>query len=318
MLRIGTRGSKLALWQAEYIRSRLLRECGMKSELVIIKTAGDQFASAAIPDVGGKGIFIKEIEDALLERRVDLAVHSMKDVPTETPRGLSFPAIIKREDPRDCLVSRSGEVLAELPAGARVGTSSLRRQAQLRYIRGDLQIVNLRGNVDTRLRKLDAGEMDAIILARAGLERLGLSGRITETLAPEVMLSAVGQGALALEARENGARENAPGADDARTLEALVRFDDAETRAAVTAERALLAELEGGCQVPLGAWARIEDGMLRMNARVLAADGSECIERHSSGSPADAEKIGRRLARELLDAGADRLLRLAGRSVGGH
>jgi hydroxymethylbilane synthase len=312
-LRIGTRGSKLALWQAEYIRSRLLRECEMKSELVIIKTAGDQFASAAIPDVGGKGIFIKEIEDALLAGRVDLAVHSMKDVPTETPRGLSFPAIIKREDPRDCLVSRSGAVLAELPAGARVGTSSLRRQAQLRYIRGDLQIVNLRGNVDTRLRKLDAGEVDAIILARAGLDRLGLSGRITETLAPEVMLSAVGQGALALEVRENRARE-----DDARTLEALARLDDAETRAAVTTERALLAELEGGCQVPLGAWARIEDGTLRMDARVLAADGSECIERHASGSPADAEKIGRKLARELLDAGADRLLRLAGRSVGGQ
>ena len=308
MLCIGTRGSKLALWQAEYIRSHLLRECGMKSELVIIKTAGDQFASAAIPDVGGKGIFIKEIEDALLERRVDLAVHSMKDVPTETPRGLSFPAIITREDPRDCLVSRSGAVLAELPAGARIGTSSLRRQAQLRYIRGDLQIVNLRGNVDTRLRKLDAGEVDAIMLARAGLDRLGLSGRITETLAPEVMLSAVGQGALALESRE----------DDVRVLEALARFDDAETRTAVTAERALLAELEGGCQVPLGAWARIEDGTLHMDARVLAADGSECIERHASGSLADAEEIGRKLARELLDAGADRLLRLAGRSVGGH
>ncbi|HEV2306816.1 MAG TPA: hydroxymethylbilane synthase [Candidatus Acidoferrales bacterium] len=308
MLCIGTRGSKLALWQAEYIRSHLLRECGMKSELVIIKTAGDQFASAAIPDVGGKGIFIKEIEDALLERRVDLAVHSMKDVPTETPRGLSFPAIIKREDPRDCLVSRSGAVLAELPAGARIGTSSLRRQAQLRYIRGDLQIVNLRGNVDTRLRKLDAGEVDAIMLARAGLDRLGLSGRITETLAPEVMLSAVGQGALALESRE----------DDVRVLEALARFDDAETRTAVTAERALLAELEGGCQVPLGAWARIEDGTLHMDARVLAADGSECIERHASDSLADAEEIGRKLARELLDAGADRLLRLAGRSVGGH
>ncbi|HLW80947.1 MAG TPA: hydroxymethylbilane synthase [Candidatus Acidoferrales bacterium] len=308
MLRIGTRGSKLALWQAEYIRSRLLRECGVESELVIIKTAGDQFASAAIPDVGGKGIFIREIEDALLERRVDLAVHSMKDVPTETPRGLSFPAIIKREDPRDCLVSRSGAALAELPAGARVGTSSLRRQAQLRYIRGDLQVVDLRGNVDTRLRKLDADEVDAIILARAGLDRLGLSGRVTATLAPEVMLSAVGQGALALEVRE----------DDARVLEALARFDDPETRAAVTAERALLAELEGGCQVPLGAWARIERGMLRMDARVLAADGSECIERDASGSPADAEKIGRKLARELLDAGADRLLRLAGRSVGGH
>lgn len=307
-LRIGTRGSKLALWQAEHVRERLLRECRVESELVIIKTTGDQFASAAIPDVGGKGIFIKEIEDALLAGRVELAVHSMKDVPTETPRGLVFPAITRREDARDVLISRSGKKLLELARGARVGTSSLRRQSQLRYRCGDLQIVELRGNVDTRLRTLDAGELDAIVLAKAGIDRLGLSGRITEVLAPNIMISAVGQGALALECRE----------DDAGARAALAALDHSETRAAVSAERALLEELEGGCQVPLGAWARMEDnGALNMDARVLAADGSECIERRASGPAAAPEKLGRRLARELLDAGADRLLRLAGRSVGG-
>jgi hydroxymethylbilane synthase len=304
-LRIGTRGSKLALWQAEHIRARLAQEGGTDAELVVIKTAGDQFASAAIPDVGGKGIFIKEIEDALLESRVDLAVHSMKDVPTETPRGLCFPAVTEREDPRDCLVSRSGNSLAELPPGSRVGTSSLRRQSQLLAFRRDLQVVNLRGNVDTRLRKLDADEMDAIVLAKAGLDRLALADRITQILPPDVMLSAVGQGALAVEARES----------DARTCEILARFDHADTRAAVTAERALLAELEGGCQVPLGAWARIENSQMLLDARVLSADGAESIHRQASGPPQESEHLGRRLARELLEAGADRLLRIAGRSV---
>ncbi|MFZ0639093.1 MAG: hydroxymethylbilane synthase [Candidatus Acidiferrales bacterium] len=306
-LRIGTRGSKLALWQAEHIRARLLQEAGIESELLVIKTTGDQFASAAIAGVGGKGIFIKEIEDALLEERVDVAVHSMKDVPTATPRGLCFPAIIKREDPRDCLVSRSGKPLDELPAGARVGTSSLRRQAQLLCFRRNFQVVNLRGNVDTRLRKMDAGEIDAIVVAKAGLDRLGLSSRITQILPPAIMLSAVGQGALAIEVREA----------DARTLEILAPFDDTKSRAAVNAERALLTELEGGCQVPLGAWARIEEGRLRLDARVLSADGAESVHRHAEGAMQEGERLGRSLARELLDAGADRLLRLAGRSVGG-
>lgn len=306
-LRMGTRGSRLALWQAEHIRERLLRECAVEAELVIIKTAGDQFASAAVPAVGGKGIFIKEIEDALLDGRVDLAVHSMKDVPTETPRGLSFPAITKREDPRDAFISRSGERLAELPPGARLGTSSLRRQAQLRHHRDDLEMVNLRGNVDTRLRKLDAGEVDGLVLAKAGLDRLGFAGRITEILPPEVMLSAVGQGALAIEARET----------DARAREALSRLDDAQTCAAVNAERALLRELEGGCQVPLGAWARLENGTMQIDARILASDGSQSIERRIGGPPEDGENMGRKLARELLGAGGDKLLRLAGRSFDG-
>lgn len=305
-LRIGTRGSKLALWQAEHIRARLLREKGIESELVVIKTSGDQFASAAIPDVGGKGIFIKEIEDALLDGSIDLAVHSMKDVPTDTPSGLCFPAIPKREDPRDCLVSHSAKPLSELQAGARVGTSSLRRQSQLLSFRRDLKVVNLRGNVDTRLRKVDSGEVDALVLAKAGLDRLGFSDRITQILPPDMMLSAVGQGALAIEAR----------AADARAVEILSSLDDSESRAAVTAERALLAELEGGCQVPLGAWARIEGGRIRMDARVLSADGAESIHRCADGDPREGARLGRHLALELIEAGAGRLLRLAGRSVG--
>ncbi|HEV2616214.1 MAG TPA: hydroxymethylbilane synthase [Candidatus Acidoferrales bacterium] len=308
LLRIGSRGSKLALWQAEHIRQRLVRDCGAKSEIVVIKTSGDNFQIAPIAEIGGKGIFIKEIEDALFDQRVDIAVHSMKDVPTVSPRGLCFPAITKREDPRDCLVSRDSESLADLPFGAHVGTSSLRRQSQLRYFRKDLQVAEMRGNVDTRLRKLETEEFDAIVVAKAGLDRLGLSDRIAEVIAPEIILSAVGQGALAIEARVG----------DEALREMLASFDDGETRAAVTAERALLAELEGGCQVPLGAWGRIENGELRLDARVLAADGSECIARSTSGSAAaNPDEIGRRLARNLLDAGADRLLKLAGRSVGG-
>jgi hydroxymethylbilane synthase len=314
LLRIGSRGSKLALWQAEHIRERLSRECKIDSEVVVIKTSGDKFQAATVTqlsgEVGGKGIFIKEIEDALLDGRVDLAVHSMKDVPTETPRGLCFPAVTKREDPRDCLVSRHGESLAKLPTGARVGTSSLRRQSQLRHIRPDLRVADLRGNVDTRIRKLEEGEFEAILVAKAGLDRLGLSAKITEIIPPDVILPAVGQGALAIESREQ----------DAVLRENLCSFDDEETRAAVTAERALLAELEGGCQVPLGAWARKENGSLQLDACVLSADGAECIRRSAASkcqTRNEAEALGRRLARELLDAGADRLLRLAGRSVSG-
>jgi len=306
-LRIGTRGSKLALWQAEHIRERLERDRGVSTEIVIIKTSGDKFDSAAVAAIGGKGIFIKEIEEALLSGSVDLAVHSMKDVPTETPRGLAFPAITEREDPRDCLVSHRGETLEKLPRNACIGTSSLRRQSQLRHFRADLGVADLRGNVDTRLRKVDEGGFDAIVVAKAGLDRLGFGEKITEVISPEIILPAVGQGALAIETRE----------DFASLIEMLAAFDHPPTRAATTAERALLAELEGGCQVPLGAWARMENGSLQIEARVLAADGSECIERRANGSADDAEEIGRRLARELLDAGADRLLRLAGRSVSG-
>ncbi len=245
-LRIGTRGSALALWQANHIRERLQELHGVGAELVRIRTSGDRFQNASIAQIGResgtKGVFIKELEDALLAGTVDLAVHSMKDVPTETPRGLMFRAVTKREDPRDCLISRDGRALRDLPAGVRIGTSSLRRQAQLRHHRGDLEVLELRGNVDTRMKKVAAGEFDAIILAVAGVRRLGANGKITEILPPEWMLPAVGQGALGIETRQ----------DDDDTSSMVAALDDAETRACVTAERALLRELEGGCRDPLG------------------------------------------------------------------
>jgi hydroxymethylbilane synthase len=255
---------------------------------------------------GTKGIFIKELEEALLAGTADLAVHSMKDVPTENPAGLVFPAITKREDVRDCLISRDGAKLKDLACGARVGTSSLRRQAQLRHHRPDLELLDLRGNVDTRLKKVAAGEFDAIVLATAGMNRLGASDKITQILAPEVMLPAVGQGALGIETR----------ADDHETLRLVAALDDPESHEAVTAERALLRELEGGCQIPLGAWARRENGELRLEACVFSADGKEFVRKDLRGRPEEAEELGVRLGQILIEAGADRILRLAGRSVG--
>ena len=308
-LRIGSRGSALALWQANHIRERLdpaLRDRGARSEIVLIKTSGDRFQHAAVGQIGLKGVFIKELEDALLELRVDLAVHSMKDVPTEIPAGLTFPAITRREEVRDCLVSRNGARLAALPPAARVGTSSLRRQAQLRHHRPDLDLRDLRGNVDTRLRKVAEGQYDAIVVAKAGLDRLGASDKITEVIPPEVMLPAVGQGAMGIETR----------ADDKELLALLAELDDAETRAGVMAERALLAALEGGCQVPLGAWGRIEQGRLVLEACVLSADGTEYLKRSATGSLQNPEAVGRSLGETLLNAGADRILRLAGRTLG--
>jgi hydroxymethylbilane synthase len=309
-LRIATRGSALALWQANHIRERLMQLHGVESELIRIRTSGDRFQGASVAQVseqtGTKGIFIKELEEALLAGSADLAVHSMKDVPTENPTGLIFPAITKREDVRDCLISRDGAKLKDLAAGARVGTSSLRRQAQLRHHRPDLELVELRGNVDTRLRKVAAGEFDAIVLATAGVKRLGASDKITEILSTEIMLPAVGQGALGIETR----------ADDRETVRLFAALDDAESHAAVTAERALLRELEGGCQLPLGAWARRENGELRLEACVFSADGKEFVRNELRGSADDAEKLGMRLGQMLIEAGADRILRLAGRSVG--
>ncbi len=305
-LRIGSRGSLLALWQANAVRDRLARAASVAAEIVIIKTAGDRFQQAPVGQIGLKGVFIKELEDALLEGRVDLAVHSVKDVPTEVPAGLAFPAICEREDVRDALVARAGAQLAELPAGARVGTSSLRRQSQLRHYRPDLELCELRGNVDTRLKKLERGDYDAVVLAKAGLDRLGWSNRITEVISTEVSLPAVGQGALGIEARS----------DDREVLGALASLDHAETRVAVTAERALLAALEGGCQVPLGAWARLEGDELVLEACILSADGADYIRKRAAGSPRNAEALGRELAQAMLADGADRILRLAGRNVG--
>ncbi len=309
-LRIGTRGSKLALWQAEHVRERLLRECGVESELVIIKTAGDQFASAAIPDVGGKGIFIKEIEEALLAGRVDLAVHSMKDVPTEFCDVCRVAVVFEREDPRDCLISREGRTLENLRKGARVGTSSLRRGAQLRKFRPDLEICSIRGNVDTRLRKLDAGEYDAIVLAKAGIERLGLSSRINDVLPPEIMIPAPGQGALGIEFVDA----------DEDLYPFLEKMMHQPTIWSVECERALQDELQGGCSVPLGASAQLEGDSLKIEACVLSPDGSESLRRSATArcrNVMDARSLGKRVASELLNAGADRLLRLAGRTVGG-
>lgn len=306
-LRIGSRGSVLALWQARWVRDWVQAQ-GAEAEIVIIKTSGDRFAGRSISQIGLKGVFIKELEDGLLEGRVDLAVHSMKDVPTQIPAGLAFPAVAEREDVRDCLIARDGLVLASLPQGARVGTSSLRRAAQLRRWRRDLEIRELRGNVDTRLRKLARGEYEAIILAKAGLDRLGWSGKITEVLPAEVSLPAVGQGALGIEAR----------AADAEVVSLLAKLDHPATRAGVTAERALLERLEGGCQVPLGAWGRVEDGELLLEARVLAPDGSEQVNDRIRGAADAAERLGRELAQRMLEAGADRILRLAGRRVGAN
>lgn len=309
-LRIGTRGSALALWQANYIRERLAELHGIEAEIIRIRTAGDHMQTASVAQlnaqVGLKGVFIKELEDALLTGTIDLAVHSMKDVPTEVPAGLAFPAVTRREDPRDCLISRQTRTLQHLPAGARVGTSSLRRQAQIRHARADLRMADLRGNVDTRLKKLASGEFDAIVLAMAGVNRLGLSNQITQVLGTEMMLPAVGQGALGIEAR----------AGDRETSALVASLDDAETRACVTSERALLRELEGGCQVPLGAYACARNGALVLEARVYSPDGSECVGGTDSGAPAMGEEIGTRLARNLIEKGAARILKLAGRAVG--
>ena len=308
-LRIGTRGSTLALWQANHLRQAMEASCGISAEIVVIKTSGDQLATAPPDQIGVKGIFTKELEDALLDGRADLAVHSMKDVPTELSDVCRVAIVFKREDPRDALVSQRDEPLAKLPRGAQIGTSSLRRASQLRLFRADFHIAELRGNVDTRVRKLASGEYDAIVLAKAGIDRLGLSSRITEVLSPHVVVPAVGQGALGVEFLE-------PREGEFRFLDKLV---DKDTMLTVKAERALLAELQGGCRLPLGAWARFESERMVLDACVLSADGAESIRRRGEkkcASASDAESLGRAVAEELLAAGADRLLRLAGRSVG--
>jgi len=290
MLIIGSRGSQLALWQARWVQGRLAA-LGMESRIEIIKTTGDRVTSVPLSSVGGKGLFTKEIEEALLARQVDLAVHSLKDLPTAIPDGLQITAIPEREDPRDAIVGRR---LAELSEGAKVGTSSLRRSAQLRRMRPDLEVESVRGNVDTRLRKLDEGQYAAIVLAAAGLNRLGLSSRIAEALEPEVMCPAVGQGALAIETRVGE-----------HTCQAL---DHAATRAAVTAERAVLSALGGGCLTPIGAHARVNGERLQVIAIVLSTDGAESVRDGAEGLANEAEGIGRELGERLLKQGAARLL----------
>jgi hydroxymethylbilane synthase len=294
VLTIGSRGSQLALWQANWIQAQLAsrgRECRIR----VIRTTGDRISGVPLPQVGAKGMFTKEIEEALLNGSIDLAVHSLKDLPVDLPPGLTLAAIPEREDPRDVLVGRR---LDELAPAAKVGTSSLRREAQLRAARPDLAIEPVRGNVDTRLRKLAAGQFDAIVLAAAGLRRLGLAEHIAEVLDPGVMCPAVGQGALAVETR----------ADGGAAWEVCSALDHAGTRAAITAERAVLAALGGGCQVPVGANATVEDGQLSLRAVVISPDGSTLVRQEDRGSVADAARIGKETGARLLAAGARRIL----------
>lgn len=295
---IGTRGSMLALWQANWVKSELERVHGLTVELNIIKTTGDKITDVPLAQVGGKGLFVKEIEEALLDGRVDLAVHSMKDVPTEFPDGLALRCITKREDPRDALISREGKKLSELAEGAKVGTSSLRRRSQLLTKRPDLKITDLRGNLDTRLRKLEEGVYDAIILAGAGMNRLGWSDKITELIDPELMLPAIGQGALGIETRIS----------DGETNELVSFFDHPNTSDAVKGERALLKKLEGGCQVPIAAYGTVKDMTLKLKGLVAAVDGSRIIESSIEGNSRDAEALGVELAEKLLQMGAKEIL----------
>lgn len=305
-LRIGSRGSILARWQAEFVRKQLFQLTGVEAEIIIIKTSGDKMQQQPLTQIGGKGIFIKELEEALLEESVDLAVHSVKDIPTDTPGRLHFPAVCRRDDVRDCLVSHSGTLLANLKQGARIGTSSLRRQAQLRHYRPDLDFRELRGNVDTRLRKVESGEYDAIVLSKAGLDRLGWGQKITEPISTDISLPAVGQGAIAIQSRVS----------DRDADEILSKLNDDETRTAIIAERALLSALQGGCQVPLGAWARVERGELVMEAVVCSVDGTQYVREKATAPPDQAAQLGEHLARVLADGGARGILEEVQRARG--
>jgi hydroxymethylbilane synthase len=294
-LRIGSRGSQLALWQANHIAG-LLRPQGHAVEIQVIKTTGDKITDAALAKVGTKGMFTKEIEEALKDGRVDLAVHSLKDVPTELAPDFELAAILKREDPRDAFISVNFSKLEDLPQGARVGTSSLRRQCQLKALRPDLEIIPLRGNVDTRLRKLESGEYDAIILAAAGVHRLGLDKHVRLRIPPEVMCPAVGQGALAVEIRRS----------DAQLRAAVAFLEHADSRAAILCERTLLGNLGGGCQVPIGAYAEKRGEQLHLTAMAGRPDGSEVLREQASGT--DPEQLGHQTAQRLLQRGADTIL----------
>ncbi len=295
VLRVGTRGSALARAQTGQVIARLKEQWpGLEVEMVVITTKGDLTLDTPLHQVGGKGLFVKEIEEALLAGEIDLAVHSAKDVPAELPAGLGLVAHPRRADPRDALISREGLALERLPRGARVGSSSLRRVFQLRHLRPDLQVEPLRGNVDTRLRRLEEGRFDAIVLAAAGLGRLGLADRVTEYLDPEVFIPAVGQGALALEAR----------CDDARTRELAAAIDDEETALALAAERAFLAGIEGGCQVPAGAHARLMGDRLVLSGFLASPDGAFFARDRVEGPSGreEAVRLGNALAERLLAA----------------
>jgi hydroxymethylbilane synthase len=299
-IRIGTRSSALALWQAEWVKSELEKKYpGMTVSLTKIKTTGDKILDVPLAKVGGKGLFVKEIEEAMLREEIDIAVHSMKDVPTFFPDGLHLGAITKREDASDTLISQNKVKLNDLPKGANIGTSSLRRQAQIMSLRPDFVIHQLRGNVDTRIRKLKEGQFDAIILAAAGVKRLGLAENVTEYIDPEISLPAIGQGALGIECR----------VDDRELNDLISFFNHAESRTCVTGERALLRRLEGGCQVPIACHGQIKDNKLHLVGLVGSVDGKRIIKDSLSGPQSDAERLGVTLAEKLLKQGADVILR---------
>ncbi|MBE9536261.1 MAG: hydroxymethylbilane synthase [Proteobacteria bacterium] len=299
-LTIATRGSMLALWQANHIKDCIEKEHpGISVELLKIKTTGDIIQDVPLAQVGGKGLFVKEIEEALLDGRADLAVHSLKDVPTELPDGLGLALITERQDARDALISQGNKSLMDLPHGAKIGSSSLRRQCQLLKVRPDLDIISLRGNLDTRLKKVEeTKEFDAIILAAAGLNRLGWEKRISECIEPEIMLPAIAQGALGIETRN----------DDKETNGLIAFLNHPESAATVTAERALLKHLEGGCQVPIAAYGELDEDSLRLRGLVGSIDGKTLITGELNGTTATAEALGIELAEQLLDKGAGEIL----------
>jgi len=295
---IGTRGSKLALWQSNYIKGLVEEITGLPVELKIIKTTGDKILDVPLAKVGGKGLFTKELEVELAAGTVDLCVHSMKDVPTELPEGLYIAATPKRVDPRDALVSGKGYTLDTLPQGARVGTSSLRRVAQVRALRPDVEIVDVRGNLDTRMRKAEDGEVDVVILASAGITRMGWADRISNYIPTEQMVSAVGQGAIGIEIREG----------DDFMVDVMAEVNDAETFCCVTAERVVMMKLEGGCQVPIGAYARLEGDTLVMDGLVGSVEGDRIVREHLEGSADDPVALGDRMVASLLEKGAGQIL----------
>lgn len=298
-LRIGTRGSQLALFQANWVRERLVQaHPHLNVTLIKIKTTGDKIQDAPLAKIGGKGLFVKEIEEALIQKRIDLAVHSIKDVPIELPEGLHLSVITKREDPRDVFISKDGTRLKDLPQGAKIGTSSLRRQAQLLHFRDDFAIIPLRGNLDTRLKKLKTSDLDGIVLALAGVRRLGVEARITEVIPPEISLPAIGQGALGIETRKG----------DEEAEETTRFLDDPESSIAISAERAFLKRLGGGCQVPIAAFGRVEDCTLRIDGMVGMIDGKRLIRHHVEGPVEEAESLGIKLAEILLSKGAKEIL----------
>ena len=299
-IRLGTRASALALWQAEWVKSELEKKYpGMTVTLTKIKTTGDKILDVPLAKVGGKGLFVKEIEEAMLAGEIDIAVHSMKDVPTFFPDGLHLSCITEREDVRDALLSRNKVKFSDLPKGANIGTSSLRRQAQIMSLRPDFVIHQLRGNVGTRLQKLKDGKFDAIILAAAGVKRLGLTEHVTEYLPPELSLPAIGQGALGIECR----------IDDRELNDMISFFNHADSRTCVMGERALLRRLEGGCQVPIACYGQMKSGKLHLVGLVGSVDGKRIIKDSIEGAPDKAEKLGVTLAEKLLSMGADVILR---------